>query len=298
MRISVKERKQKKKERKQKESGQGISSDVDEDDGDELETGGLSELAEEETTKKGRDSSKSQIPKEIADPSSRMKDVLPLVVAKKRGRRGKLKKMRQKYGDQDEEDRRIMLDFLGSKEVGEIEEVLVEARGEDEFGEDGNEEDEEKRIALELKRLDAEQRELEYRERLKAEEKERMTTMQDPEESAEIVEEELEKLSELDTLTGQPRAEDSLLFAVPVCGPYAAMHKYKFKCKVAPGTMKKGKSVGAAVSSIFQTESMTQGEKELLRGCSHDEMVHVMISNAKVQQSGSSSSSKGRKRKK
>ena len=39
----------------------------------------------------------------------------------------------------------------------------------------------------------------------------------------------------LDSLTGLPRADDTLLFAVPVCGPYAALQNYKFKVKLTPG---------------------------------------------------------------
>ncbi len=40
-------------------------------------------------------------------------------------------------------------------------------------------------------------------------------------------------------------AEDILLYAVPVCGPYTAMSNYKFKVKLTPGSQKKGK--GACV---------------------------------------------------
>ena len=51
----------------------------------------------------------------------------------------------------------------------------------------------------------------------------------------ELGEEEREKLSVLDSLTGCPRPEDTLLFAVPVCGPYTALQNYKYKVKLIPG---------------------------------------------------------------
>lgn len=35
--------------------------------------------------------------------------------------------------------------------------------------------------------------------------------------------------SELDRLTGKPREEDVMLFAVPVCGPYMSLRDYKYK---------------------------------------------------------------------
>lgn len=37
--------------------------------------------------------------------------------------------------------------------------------------------------------------------------------------------------SELDRLTGKPRDEDVLLFAVPVCGPYMSLRDYKYKVR-------------------------------------------------------------------
>ena len=39
----------------------------------------------------------------------------------------------------------------------------------------------------------------------------------------------------LDSLTGCPRPEDTVLFAVPVCGPYTTLQSFKFKVKLTPG---------------------------------------------------------------
>lgn len=33
------------------------------------------------------------------------------------------------------------------------------------------------------------------------------------------------------SLTGCPRVEDTILFAIPVCGPYESLVNYKFKVK-------------------------------------------------------------------
>jgi hypothetical protein len=51
----------------------------------------------------------------------------------------------------------------------------------------------------------------------------------------------------LTSLTGRPCADDVLLFAVPVCAPYATLHDYKYKVKVTPGTGKRGKATKMAV---------------------------------------------------
>lgn len=59
----------------------------------------------------------------------------------------------------------------------------------------------------------------------------------------EIGEEEKEKLNDLDYLTGNPLPIDILSYAVPVCGPYSAVQSYKYRVKVIPGTVKKGKGI-------------------------------------------------------
>ena len=59
----------------------------------------------------------------------------------------------------------------------------------------------------------------------------------------EIGEEERERLNELDFLTGNPLPIDILSYAVPVCGPYNAVQSYKYRVKVIPGTVKKGKGI-------------------------------------------------------
>lgn len=52
----------------------------------------------------------------------------------------------------------------------------------------------------------------------------------------------------LDELTGCPLPEDVLLYALPMCAPYSAISSYKFKCKLTPGTLKRGKAAKAALN--------------------------------------------------
>lgn len=47
--------------------------------------------------------------------------------------------------------------------------------------------------------------------------------------------EELARLSEVDCLTGVPRAGDILLHALPVCAPYAVLANYKHKVRLCKG---------------------------------------------------------------
>jgi hypothetical protein len=57
------------------------------------------------------------------------------------------------------------------------------------------------------------------------------------EENVEVLDpEDRDRLTQLDSLTGAPRPDDVLLFAVPVCAPYSALQGYKYKLKLTPGT--------------------------------------------------------------
>ena len=47
----------------------------------------------------------------------------------------------------------------------------------------------------------------------------------------------------LDQFVGQPLPGDEILEALPVCAPWTALGKYKYKVKLQPGAQKKGKAV-------------------------------------------------------
>lgn len=78
-----------------------------------------------------------------------------------------------------------------------------------------------------------------------------MQAEQETAEVAELLEEEqvellpeagLERLREIDTLTGKPRPADIMLHALPVCAPYSALQSYKYRVKLSPGSQRKGKA--------------------------------------------------------
>jgi hypothetical protein len=50
-------------------------------------------------------------------------------------------------------------------------------------------------------------------------------------------------IAQIDTLTGIPRDDDVLQFAIPVCAPYTALQGFKYKVKLTPGGVKKGKGM-------------------------------------------------------
>jgi hypothetical protein len=81
---------------------------------------------------------------------------------------------------------------------------------------------------------------LSRRARAKAAEKE-IAVLLAEENVQELGDDEREKLTELDSLTGCPTATDVLLYAVPVCAPYQALQGFKYRVKLTPGNAKKGK---------------------------------------------------------
>ena len=57
--------------------------------------------------------------------------------------------------------------------------------------------------------------------------------------------------NDVDYLTGNPLPNDILLYAVPVCGPYNAVQSYKYRVKLVPGTVKRGKGTSFMLSLFF-----------------------------------------------
>lgn len=50
------------------------------------------------------------------------------------------------------------------------------------------------------------------------------------------------ELAEIEALTALPQAEDELLYAVPMCAPYESLSRCKFRVKLVPGSLRKGKA--------------------------------------------------------
>ncbi|KAI4847218.1 hypothetical protein E4T44_04638, partial [Aureobasidium sp. EXF-8845] len=151
-----------------------------------------------------------------------------------RGKRGKAKKAAQKYADQDDEDRQLAMEILGSKAAEEKRDAEEEEKAK---------KAESAEAAKERRRL---QHEKAQREGLEAEEIRRLNL----EEGIEALdEEESTAVTQLDAYVGTPLAGDELLEAIPVCAPWAALAKYKYKVKLQPGAQKKGRAIREIMDS-------------------------------------------------
>jgi len=76
------------------------------------------------------------------------------------------------------------------------------------------------------------------------------------------------------------------MFAVPVCAPYITINNYKYKVKLVPGGMKKGKAVKTVMSLFLGNKEIPEAEKALLKSMSDAELVSAMIGNVKIGAAG------------
>jgi NFACT protein C-terminal domain len=65
------------------------------------------------------------------------------------------------------------------------------------------------------------------------------------------------ELAEISALTAQPLDEDELLYAVPMCAPYDALAKCKYRVKLVPGPQKKGKAAKQALELLTALPNCT-----------------------------------------
>lgn len=114
------------------------------------------------------------------------------------------------------------------------------------------------------------------------------------EEGVEVLKEaDVEKLTPiLDELTGLPRPSDTILAALPVCAPYQTVSSYKYHIKLVPGTQKKGKAYRQAIDVIkarvktSQANASTEKEVDMIKAISEKEGIEAMVGNVKLQVAG------------
>ena len=200
-----------------------------------------------------------------------------------RGKKAKSKKAAAKYADQDEEERELALRVLGGKSA-KAEKAAAEAA---------------KKEAREREAQEAKERRKAQHERAAESERKRQALF---EEGADDYDEETAAaeaadLSWIPALVGTAHPEGEVLAAIPVCAPWAALGKYKYRVKLQPGAVKKGKAVkeilGRWVSetttgkvkkeqaeeagiSLAQAEKIREREGELIKAWKDTEIVNTM----------------------
>lgn len=215
-----------------------------------------------------------------------------------RGKRGKKKKIAQRYADQDEDDRAEAMRLLGSTAGRERAEEEARAKT-------AKLEEAEK---LRIKRKEQQQRAQEEWQR-----REQQRRLEEDDAAHDDEDDDETNHVDLGTLVGTPLHGDEILDAIPVCAPWSSLQTYKYKVKLQPGSQKKGKAIreilgawtaaGANRRNVDvhseDKERIWPREMELINLWKDTEIFNVLpVSKVRVMMSGSGGgqSSKGKGR--
>ncbi|TRY54189.1 hypothetical protein DNTS_030459 [Danionella cerebrum] len=218
----------------------------------------------------------------------------------------KLKKIKEKYRDQDEEDREMMMKLLGSAGSSKEERVKKGKKGKEEALKKLKTQAKESEKSIEYKKNNGGGKEkgtagVNQEKSIGVKEEPENRINENSVKSKEVEEDDNEDAAEaemkesedqdaateeaehlLDSLTGLPHPEDLLMFAVPMCAPYTALVNYKFKVKVTPGSQKKGKAARTAVLSFMKAKDASAREKDLFRSVKDTDLSRNMPGKVKL----------------
>lgn len=176
----------------------------------------------------------------------------------KRGQKGRLKKMKEKYKDQDEEDRKLLMEVL--KPDGAAKEVKRK------------------------KNKNLPQKQQIIKKKISIPQQKQFNNEAGGDGTGEIDDDvgPAPDIDMLDQLTGKPFEDDELLFAVPVIAPYNTVLNYKFKVKLMPGTGKRGRAAKTAIAVFLKDRTITSREKDLLKAVKDETIARNIPGKVKI----------------
>jgi len=109
--------------------------------------------------------------------------------------------------------------------------------------------------------------------------------------------------AELAKLTGKPVGQDLLLHALPVVAPYNVLSQYKYRVKLTPGSVKRGKASKQSVEMFLhneggkksQVDETKKREQALIKLVNENEWVQAMIGEVRITSAGASKMQKKQK---
>ncbi|XP_036203132.1 nuclear export mediator factor NEMF isoform X4 [Myotis myotis] len=204
----------------------------------------------------------------------------PAVQPVKRGQKSKMKKMKGKYKDQDEEDRELIMKLLGSAGSNKEEKGKKGKKGKMK-DEPVKKQPQKPRGGLQVS--DSIKKETPSFEVITHELQDlAVDDPHDDKQEEQDLDQQGNEENLFDSLTGQPHAEDVLLFAIPMCAPYTTMTNYKYKVKLTPGIQKKGKAAKTALHSFMHSKEATAREKDLFRSVKDTDLSRNIPGKVKV----------------
>ncbi|KAG5518259.1 hypothetical protein PMAC_003055 [Pneumocystis sp. 'macacae'] len=186
-----------------------------------------------------------------------------------RGKKGKLKKIMLKYADQDEDDRALRMELLGSNKPSKKKEKL----------EDKNK----KKVVIDknVKKL-SQKSNCNNKQTILQNDFEKKNIFLQKKENFHIFNNKKDYEINLDSFISFPLPDDILIEAIPVCAPYSSMAKYKYKIKLQPGSTKKGKAIRSILAYwdslpvdpyLSDKEKAFPKEKELIHSLRDSELL-------------------------
>ena len=161
-----------------------------------------------------------------------------------RGKRSKMKRAAKKYADQDEDERKLRMEMLGTlKQLEEIKKKRQENADQDKQQAQQQQNDKLKQTRK------AKQEQREYLKYMREEVNEDESSM-------------VNYLDILDSFIAKPQPSDKLVAIVPVFAPWYSLNKFKYKVKIQPGMAKKGKSINETLH-YFTTRKLDQSRTDM-----------------------------------
>ncbi|XP_020860442.1 ribosome quality control complex subunit NEMF isoform X1 [Phascolarctos cinereus] len=200
----------------------------------------------------------------------------------KRGQKSKIKKMKEKYKDQDEEDRELIMKLLGSAGSSREEKGKKGKKGKTVKTKEETVKKPPQKFKGELRIGDRIKEETPSLEAVTHGVQELAMEDQPDDKEEQDIEQQGNEENVLDSLTGQPYSEDVLLFAIPICAPYTTMTNYKYKVKLTPGLQKKGKAAKTALNIFMHSKEATAREKDLFRSVKDTDLSRNIPGKVKV----------------
>jgi hypothetical protein len=219
-----------------------------------------------------------------------------------RGKKGKLKRL-ERYKDQDEEERQLRMQLLGASEIKTSKLQLPVEDGKDDKAPQTKQQDDKSAAGKQGRNKPpaAATKQIQVSAKEQRDATAASATAPGDDETAEINrllgEENLLPPDEddpatlIDTLTGTPLPTDTIMFAVPTCAPLATIQSYKYRVKLIPGAMKKGKAARAALAH-FSGMSDSPAEKAVMKAVTESELIQTMLGKVKVMLSSDNANKK------
>lgn len=95
-----------------------------------------------------------------------------------------------------------------------------------------------------------------------------------------------QQLEQLDVLTGQPQADDEVLYAFPMVAPYCSLNgPYSFRVKMTPGNTKKGQAAKTCLK-MFEHHVDKPSWKQLVRAIPEQDAAALLNGNSRLSAPG------------